>query len=425
MSAKRALLLFVCATLAACGGGGGGGDGGSGNNVPPVTQQPNPPTPPSSNLTSNEDPATTSPLPVTQSNIPNVQPISVTTMPGLVRNMLTTSVTLCVPGTSECATIDNIQVDTGSQGLRILNSALPASLQALPSIASGSGTSGQCAVFGSGYTWGAVRSADIRLAGHIAPGASIQIIADPTVPTVPTDCANAGLSMQTASNLRANGILGVGLFTADCGINCTVSPMPRWYYSCNAAGNCTPSTQPLAQQVTNPVSLFSADNNGVVIDLPAITDGGTPSVSGSMIFGIGTQANNGLGNAKVFKANQQSGYIRTAMDGNVYNSFLDSGSNGLFFPNPALPRCGLWYCPPDTSDLSATISGSDGTNSSLTFSVSNAQTLFSTSNYAFSDLAGPSANSVNWGLPFFYGRRIFTAIETASTPAGAGPYFAF
>ena len=36
-----------------------------------------------------------------------------------------------------------------------------------------------------------------------------------------------------------------------------------------------------------------------------------------------------------------------------------------------------------------------------------------------------SAGSFDYGLPFFYGRNVFTAIEDASTPAGNGPYFGF
>ncbi len=80
--------------------------------------------------------------------------------------MLTTSVTICQTGTSNCATIDDVQVDTGSNGLRLLASALPASL-ALPAVPSGGGVSGECAVFGSGYAWGAVRRADVRMAGQV------------------------------------------------------------------------------------------------------------------------------------------------------------------------------------------------------------------------------------------------------------------
>jgi hypothetical protein len=31
----------------------------------------------------------------------------------------------------------------------------------------------------------------------------------------------------------------------------------------------------------------------------------------------------------------------------------------------------------------------------------------------------------DWGLPFFFGRKVFTAIDSRATPAGIGPYYAF
>jgi hypothetical protein len=30
-----------------------------------------------------------------------------------------------------------------------------------------------------------------------------------------------------------------------------------------------------------------------------------------------------------------------------------------------------------------------------------------------------------WGLSFFYGKKVFTAIEQMETPGGSGPYVAF
>lgn len=149
-------LLVLCAALAACGGGGGGGSAPAAAPVGAASA----PAAASAPLAASA-PGSTS---IAQSNTPNVQPIVVHAAPRLTRNMLTTSVTLCQPGTDNCATIDNIQVDTGSHGLRILASALPASLP-LAAVPSGGGVSGECAVFGGGYAWGAVRSADVRMAG--------------------------------------------------------------------------------------------------------------------------------------------------------------------------------------------------------------------------------------------------------------------
>ncbi|MFM0647999.1 DUF3443 domain-containing protein [Paraburkholderia bryophila] len=408
-------LVLVCAALAGCGGGGG-----TSTSAPPTGAVA--PLAASAPAGASTPAASTS---VPQSTLANVQPIAVTTAPGLTRNMLTTSVTVCQPGTDNCATIDNIQVDTGSHGLRILASALPASLP-LAAIASGGGITGECAVFGGGYAWGAVRSADVRMAGQLAASIPIQLISDPAAPTVPADCAASGPAMLTVASLRSNGILGVGLFAADCGAGCVNAALPRWYYRCDANGACVASAQALAQQVTNPVSRFALDNNGVVIDLPAIADSGAANVAGSLIFGIDTQANNTLGGASVVKANSQTGYVVTTSAGQTYSqSYIDSGSNGLFFSSTLLPQCGFWYCPSATQAANAAISGTNGTSNPVSFEIGNSNVLFASANNAFDNLAGVAGSSFGWGLPFFYGRRVYTAISARVTSAGPGPYYAF
>jgi hypothetical protein len=428
LMSTRSICLFLiggalCGALTACGGGGGNaGSSATGAAANPATASGAASTPLAASPPAS---AASSPAAIPQSSTPNVQPISVASAPGLTRNVLTTSVTVCVPGTSNCATIDNVQVDTGSQGLRLLASALPSTLP-LPALQAGGANAGECAVFGGGYTWGAVRSADVRMAGQLAAALPVQVIADPTVPSVPSDCSGSGVAMQSSASLRSNGILGVGLFATDCGSTCVNTAAPRWYYSCDTSGACQASTQPLAQQVTNPVSAFALDNNGVVIDLPAIAAGGAPTVSGSLIFGIGTQADNVLGGATVLRANAQSGYVTTVSNSQTYSlSYLDSGSNALFIANAGMPECGLWYCPATPQAESATISGSDGTTATVSYSVGNSTALFNSSNNAFDNLAGISSSSFGWGLPFFYGRRIYTAIEARLTSAGTGPYYAF
>jgi len=418
----HALLLIVCAALVGCGGGGGSSSsdssGSSGSGSTPSATAPGSST--SSTNASNTSESTNVP----QSTTPNVQPVTVGVSPDNTRNMLTTSVTVCQAGTSNCATIDDIQVDTGSNGLRILASALPTTLT-LPTVAAGSGVSAECAVFGSGYAWGSIRNADVRMAGQQASSIPIQVIADTALPAAPTDCANSGASLLTVSSMHSNGILGVGLFPVDCGSGCTNSALPRWYYSCTTSG-CTATAQPLAQQVTNPVSSFPLDNNGVVIDLPAVADAGAASVSGSLIFGIGTQSNNTLTSTNVLKANASTGYVTTVSAGQTYAvSYLDSGSNGLFFHSTQFPVCGFWYCPSSTQSASASITGINGLSTMVSFDVGNSNTLFASSNNAFDNLAGNSSQGFGWGLPFFYGKRIYTAIAARNTSAGQGPYYAF
>ncbi|TDG09606.1 DUF3443 domain-containing protein [Paraburkholderia guartelaensis] len=419
--ALLALCAWLCASLAACGGGGSGTASASTGATAPASAPgaASPSSAPSTTGTSGTVP---------QSTTPNVVAVTVGPTPTSTRNMLMASVTVCVPGTANCATVDNVQVDTGSQGLRLLASALPSGF-ALPAVPAGAGAdiAGECAVFGTGYAWGAVRSADVKLAGEIAAALPIQVIADPAVPaSAPAGCAGSGLAMNSAATLRSNGILGVGPFSADCGVSCVRAAITPWYYACPASG-CTASAQPLAQQVSNPVAGFATDNNGVVIDLPALADSGASGVSGSMIFGIGSQANNALGSATVLRAKSGTGYVKTTTsDGTVYSlSYLDTGSNALYFNSSTMTRCGFWYCPSSPVSLGATIAGIDGVGASLTFAVTSSTTLFASGNWAFSNLAGYNASAFGWGLPFFFGRRVFTAIAGQATPAGSGPFFAF
>jgi hypothetical protein len=421
--------LALCALLAACGGGGGSGNPSAGTTAAPA-QASVPATASAPAAASAPVQAASSPTPastaVTQSTTPNVQPVTVERAVTSTRNMLRTSVTVCVPGTSTCQTIDNIQVDTGSQGLRILASALDPSI-ALPLVADNdaSGAVGECLVFGSGYTWGAVRQADVRLAGQVAGATSVQLISDSALPNVPADCSQSGLPMLSATNLKGNGILGVGPFATDCGAGCANNALPRWYYNCGS-GSCVAGTLAVAQQVTNPVANFATDNNGVIIELPAIPPEGASSVTGTMTFGIGSQANNLLGSATVFKSGPSSGYVSTSFGGSTYaSSFIDSGSNGLFFPSSSLTKCGVWYCPASAQTLSATIGSSGGATAAVNFNVGTSTTLLASANYAFDNLAGVTNGTFDWGLPFFYGRRVFTALAGRATPAGNGPFYAF
>jgi hypothetical protein len=164
-------------------------------------------------------------------------------------------------------------------------------------------------------------------------------------------------------------------------------------------------------------------------------------VSGSLIFGIGTQGNNGLGNAKVFTVDDSGSLSTTYNNTSLSHSFIDSGSNAYFFPDSTIKQCGSkakgFFCPSATLNLSATIVGRSGTSAAVSFSVTSAESLLGTGTVvaAASNLAGSSADintsngtlsqTFDWGLPFYFGRNVYTAIETKNTSAGMGPYFAF
>jgi hypothetical protein len=201
-------------------------------------------------------------------------------------------------------------------------------------------------------------------------------------------------------------------------------------------------------QVPNPVTLFATDNNGTIIELPSVAAAGAATVSGALIFGIDTETNNASGTGKTVLAlnpnqdistlTEQGGTFTTAYSGtSLTASFIDSGSNGLFFNDTSIAECTStdfsgFDCPPSTLSLSATLTGYGETSggASINFSISNAQTLLDAepTYTAFGSLGGGygSSNSTfDWGLPFFYGRNVYSAIQGYSTSAGAGPYFAF
>jgi len=372
----------------------------------------------------------------------NVQAITVNTGPTAAPPLNSpyingpfTSVTVCTPGsTTTCQTIGGILVDTGSPGLRILSSALTISLP--QQTASNGDPIVECLPFVDGITWGPVQTADMTIAGEQAKALPIQVIGSSNFPTIPNACTSFGAPEDDLSTLGANGILGVGNFAQDCGGACTESGTsasnPGWYYTCPAAG-CEVTAQSLSSQVQNPIVLFPKDNNGVIIELPSVT-GAEASVSGSMIFGIGTQTNNGLGSATVYTIDPSSGNFTTVFNNVTYPdaSFIDSGSNALYFDSNTMniPTCTdstFWYCPTTTLSLSATNQAfGNGASGTVNFTVGNADSLTASETVGVANgLAGPNPGTFDWGLPFFYGRNVYTAIEGQNTPGGVGPYWAY
>jgi hypothetical protein len=347
-------------------------------------------------------------------------------------NGLYASVTICVPGTSTCQTIDGVQVDTGSMGVRLLSSQVTLSL---PPVSDGSGHPiGNCGTFADkSYAWGPVVTADVQMAGEKASSVPIQLVGDGRFADVPSACSNGGMAANTVDALGARGLLGVGVFRQDCGPACSgaaASP-PAVYFGCTGSA-CSATTVPLTSQLQNPVWMFPQDNNGLLVQLPSVPSSGAPTVSGSLIFGIGTQANNALGSARVYTTDAV-GNFSTTFGGRTYSgSYIDSGSNGLFFQDAStigLPPCPRgdsgFSCPASTVSYTATNRGSNGTSGEVSFSLANAESLFRTGNDAFDDLGGPDSGQFDWGLPFFYGRPTFIGIEGQSTPGGAGPYWAY
>lgn len=354
------------------------------------------------------------------------------------------TITLCAPGTTNCQTIDHIEVDTGSYGLRIISSVInPSLLAAMPVEAAGGGSIAECTIFGDGYSWGSMRTADLQISSEKASGLPVQVIGDPNFANVPSACSSAGGTPEnTVDQFGANGILGVGPFAQDCGTTCASgNTTPQFYYNCpTGGGTCTATAVALNQQATNPVSLFTTDNNGVILELPTLADAGALSVTnGALVFGIDTQSNNMSSGTTVLTTDTQVGYIKTVYKGKTYaSSYIDSGSNLLYFNDSTLTTCTVgsgtnntFFCPATETTLSATNEGANNAQSNVTFKVANAKTQFTVnpSFTAFNNIAAPAlsgqSDTFDFGLPFYYGRNVFTAIEGKNTSGGMGPYFAY
>ena len=350
-------------------------------------------------------------------------------------NTLFVSVMVCTPGsTSSCQTIDHIQVDTGSYGLRLLAPVLSISLPVVT--LAGGGTLAECTQFVDGFSWGPIEKADIKIGGETASAVPVQAIGDSRYSNVPTDCSSTGPAEDTVATFGANGILGIGTFASDCPA-CENQVIPATYYACSTATSCTNTMVPAADIVPNPVTFFATDNNGSIIDLPAVPNPGTGelTLTGSLIFGIDTQSNNVSGTETVLTVDSDAELLMTFNGATLANSFIDSGSNGIYFNDTALAPCtakGLtdFYCPSSTVTLGLSIQGTNGVMANnLTFAVANTQTMLNANPTfnVFPELAGtnPNQGSFDYGLPFFYGRRVAVAIQGATTTVGTGPYIAF
>ena len=215
----------------------------------------------------------------------------------------------------------------------------------------------ECAQFADGYAWGPVKIADVKIAGEEAAALPVQVIGDAAFATIPDNCSSYGPAENTVATFGANGVLGVGQFLHDCGSVCATYAANGLYYPCPVSGGCLTTSLSdalgLDRQVANPVARFANDNNGVIIELPPIPSEGAVAVNGSLVFGIDTETNNGLGNAQVFTTSAARGAFVTTYNNQAFHySLLDSGSSTVYFNDANIPVCAQtdanapgFYCP--------------------------------------------------------------------------------
>jgi hypothetical protein len=366
-------------------------------------------------------------------------------------NGLFTTIKVCLPGTPICQIIPDILVDTSSVGLRVLDSALtivPATELGTVKDSSGNQVE-ECVQFpDTSYTWGPVVVADVVLGGETASAVHMQVMGDTTFPVPYSSCLSlgSGPSLDTVAALGANGILGIGNSLQDCGLNCaggqTFSAYP--YYVCPNYV-CQAAPLPVVQQVANPVAFFTKDNNGVEIILPAISSVGAPALpyanadgtglipAGQLIFGVGTEPNNGLGSATLYALDTNGNFPQVVFDGFTYSSggSLNTAANALYLANPlalGILNCAdnPYYCPGSTTPISLTTYGANGASGTVVLNIANADLLFADNpdfsafnNLAQESISGLSTDYFELGLPFFFGRNVFVGIAGTTVPNSA------
>ena len=138
----------------------------------------------------------------------------------------------------------------------------------------------ECYQFVIGGLWGQNVVADVGLGQQVAPALPIQLIQDnpaSNVPQATADCNSwaQGQIMGSASALGANGILGIGSVTLDCGQTCITGAYVDGiqYYTCPAnatqSTSCSAAAVDAAYQTFNPVAALPASyRDGIVIKMP-------------------------------------------------------------------------------------------------------------------------------------------------------------
>ena len=349
------------------------------------------------------------------------------------------SVTVCIPGTSTCQTLNDILLDTGSYGLRIFKQkpGMPGLSLALPQVPSGSGSLTECTDFADGSSiWGPVQLASIQLGGEPPVQVPIQVIdasfgKSSLCPSLCADDTQHCPPDPDPVTAGYTGILGVGSSVYDCGSQCANAAGNGNYFSC-VGSSCVGTKVASVNQVQNPVASLPQDYNGLVVQLPGVQLGGISSQNGFLILGINTQTNNIPASQTVISTDQY-GEFTTTFNGDHSTSFLDTGSNALYFAS-ALPPCSNvsplsdWYCPSVTTPLSATTGATANSQpETVNFYIGNFSSLTSANNQVFSEIGGTDMGGsyFDWGLPFFMGRSVFVGIGGKTSSLGAGPYVAY
>lgn len=357
----------------------------------------------------------------------NVLPLTVTGHNGSYNRMFV-SVTVCAPNTNNCETINNVMVDTGSIGLRIQRKAMahPEWFNAMAG--PNQKPLAECYRFLSSNAWGKVARADVKLADITAKNIPVQIIDEVARQD---DAAPRPESCSSTVKPTANGTLGIAAgHSNDCGGLCQLKPENARYYDCEN-GACSAITEPVTREyrVVQPIAALPQNNNGYILDTGDAPNNGSGSVSGKLILGIDLQDNSLKQKNRVYLG--AHGNVDTEFNGVHYpRSYFDSGTQDLYFADApsSLQQCGHAWCADGETKLNAQITGADGATVNVPFRVGNTQQLRASRKGAIPNVARVNTESTHafvWGMPFFYGKRVYVGIVPLDENADVKPFYAF
>jgi hypothetical protein len=267
----------------------------------------------------------------------------------------------------------------------------------------------------------------------------VQIMDDTnTGAPAPATCGANGTLINDVSGFGANGVFGVGVFAQDCGTACVgpTTPLP-FYYGCTSAGACTAENIALTSQVTNPVAMFAADNNGVIVSLPNLQNAnGDVSVTGELLFGIATQTDNSLPSTglTVLGADANGEFTATYNGGaTALPALIDSGTDAYAFDDPTIAVCASgayigYYCPAVAPQSLSAVNmglGKYTASNTVNFAIADPNS-FVAGAAAFIGLGGGGGSTrFTWGMPFFYGRKVYFGIDQRVAGTYTGPFYAY
>jgi hypothetical protein len=156
-----------------------------------------------------------------------------------------------------------------------------------------------------------------------------------------------------------------------------------------------------------------------------------------VVFGIGTQTDNALpaASALTVLGTDANGDFTATYNGATTSqpALIDSGADLYSFNDPTIAVCASgpfvgYYCPavaPQSVFAVNTGVGVNNATNTVNFAIADPNTFVANATALVNLGGGGGATHLTWGMPFFYGRKIYVGIEQRIAGTYTGPYYAY